>query len=80
MRRLVGQSLRRPSMSELEVMLRRPLGDPDLRLVFLGGQEALPTEPGRTAKVVRHAATAGTRFAEAVMTTATRSGCARSIF
>ena len=57
MKRLVGQSLRRPSRGELEVMLRGPLGDPDLRLVFLGGQEALPTEPGRAIKVVRHEGT-----------------------
>src|SRR5215212_9527041 len=36
-------------------MLRRPLGDPDLRLVLLGGREApLPTEPGRDVKLVRH--------------------------
>src|SRR5215204_1644610 len=37
MKRLVEQSLRRPSSNELEAMLRGPLGDPDLRLVFLGG-------------------------------------------
>src|SRR4051794_20435915 len=36
MKRLVGESLRAPSRGELEVMLRDPLGDPDLRLVFLG--------------------------------------------
>jgi signal transduction histidine kinase len=53
MKRLVGQSLRGPSRGELEVMLRGPLGDPDLRLVFLGDQEALPTVPGRTVTVVR---------------------------
>src|SRR5215218_5032221 len=36
-------------------MLRGPLGDPDLRLVFLGGEEgALPIEPGRDVKLVRH--------------------------
>jgi signal transduction histidine kinase len=36
-------------------MLRGPLGDPDLRLLFLDGQEApLPAEPGRDVKVVRH--------------------------
>jgi signal transduction histidine kinase len=37
-------------------MRRGPLGDPDLRLVFLEGEEGpLPTEPGRAVKVVRHA-------------------------
>jgi signal transduction histidine kinase len=52
--RLVGQSLRGPSRDELEAMLRGPLGDPDLRLVFLGGQEGpLPSEPGRDVKLVR---------------------------
>jgi signal transduction histidine kinase len=36
-------------------MLRGPLGDPDLRLVFLGGRDRpLPTEPGRDVKLVRH--------------------------
>jgi len=55
MEQLVGQSLRRPSSNELEAMLRGPLGDPDLRLVFLGGQEeARPTEPGRDVKLMRH--------------------------
>src|SRR5215213_2602792 len=52
---LVGQSLRRPSNDELEAMLRGALGDPDLRLVFLGGQEeARPAEPGRAVKLMRH--------------------------
>ena len=32
--RMVRHSLRRPSRSELEAMLREPLGDPELRLVF----------------------------------------------
>jgi signal transduction histidine kinase len=55
MRRLVGQSLRRPSRHALETMLRGPLGDPDLRLVFLGGNEASPpTEPDRDVKVLHH--------------------------
>jgi signal transduction histidine kinase len=55
MKRLVGQSLRGPSRDELEAMLRGPLGDPALRLVFLGGQEgAPPTEPGRDVTLVRH--------------------------
>ena len=55
MRRLVGQSLRRPSKHELEAMLRGPLGDPDLRLVFLdGARQPPPAEPGRDVKIVRH--------------------------
>jgi signal transduction histidine kinase len=55
LKRLVGQSLRGPSRDELEVMLRGPLGDPDLRLIFLGDEAGtLPTEPGRDVKVVRH--------------------------
>jgi signal transduction histidine kinase len=54
-KRLVGQSLRRPSKDELEGMLRDPLGDPDLRLVFLGGQEGPPpAEPGRDITLSRH--------------------------
>ncbi len=53
MRRLVGQSLRKPSRDELEGMVRGPLGDPDLRLVFLGRQDApLLTEPGRDVTLV----------------------------
>jgi signal transduction histidine kinase len=55
LKRLVGQSLRGPSRDELEVMLRGPLGDPDLRLIFLGDEVGpLPTEPGRDVKLVRH--------------------------
>ncbi|HET9738311.1 MAG TPA: ATP-binding protein [Solirubrobacteraceae bacterium] len=55
MEQLVGQSLRGPSRDELEAMLRGPLGDPNLRLVFLGGEEeAQPTEPGRAVKLLRH--------------------------
>jgi signal transduction histidine kinase len=54
-KRLVGQSLRRPSRDDLEAMLRGPLGDPDLRLVFLGGQdEPPPTAPGRAVRIVPH--------------------------
>jgi signal transduction histidine kinase len=34
MRRIVSESLRRPSLRELEAMLRGPLGDPGLRLAF----------------------------------------------
>ena len=53
--RLVGQSLRGPSRDELEAMLRGPVGDPDLRLIFLSDEEdPLPTEPGRDVKLVRH--------------------------
>jgi signal transduction histidine kinase len=48
--RLVRQSLRRPSLPELEAMLREPLSDPDLRLVFLDGKSETaadpPLEPG----------------------------------
>jgi signal transduction histidine kinase len=55
MTQLVGQSLRGLSRDELEAMLRGPLGDPDLRLVFLGGRDGpLPTEPGRDVRLVRH--------------------------
>ena len=55
MKRLVAQSVRGPSRDELETMLRGPLGDPDLRLVFLDGQEGpVPTEPGRDVKLVGH--------------------------
>src|ERR671921_2071236 len=39
MKRLLGQSLRKPSRNELEALLRGTLGDPDLRLVFLGSQD-----------------------------------------
>ena len=55
LKRLVGQSVRGPARDELEGMLRGPLGDPDLRLVFLGDRVGpLPTEPGRDVKLVRH--------------------------
>jgi signal transduction histidine kinase len=55
MQELIRHSLRGPSRDELETMLRGPLGDPDLRLVFLGGPDGpLPTEPGRDVKLVRH--------------------------
>lgn len=57
MKRLVEQSLRGQCRDELEAMLRGPLGDPDLRLVFLSGHEAPPTEPGRDVKLVRHEGT-----------------------
>jgi signal transduction histidine kinase len=55
MQQLVGQSLRGPSKDELEAMLRGPLGDPDLRLVFLGSHaEVPPSEPGRDVKLIHH--------------------------
>ncbi|HEY1366468.1 MAG TPA: ATP-binding protein [Gaiellaceae bacterium] len=34
LRRIVGESLRRPTLRELEALLRAPLGDPGLRLGF----------------------------------------------
>ena len=34
LRQMTVDSLRRPSLRELEALLRRPLGDPDLRLAF----------------------------------------------
>ncbi|HEY6652872.1 MAG TPA: histidine kinase, partial [Solirubrobacterales bacterium] len=52
---LVRQSLRRPSRPELEAMLRQPLGDPNLRLVFLDGKSETaadqPLEPGPAREV-----------------------------
>jgi signal transduction histidine kinase len=56
--RLVRQSLRRPSLPELEAMLREPLGDPDLRLVFLDGKSETAADqppeprPGRDVAIV----------------------------
>jgi signal transduction histidine kinase len=56
-RRLVRQSLRRPTKDELEGMLREPLGDPDLQLVFANNADSAPstppTPPGRDVKIVR---------------------------
>jgi signal transduction histidine kinase len=49
--RLVRQSLRRPSKGELEAILREPLGDPDLRLVFRDAEHAA-APPGRAVTVV----------------------------
>jgi len=58
LQQLFGQSLRRPSQRELEAMLREPLGDPRLRLVFAdprtgswagadaGALASRPPEPG----------------------------------
>src|SRR5215216_1001572 len=55
MKQLLTQSLRRPSREELETMLRGPLGDRDLRLVFLGAQKGpVGTEPGRDVTLVGH--------------------------
>ncbi len=56
--RLVQQSLRRPSLPELEAMVREPLGDPDLRLMFLDGtsettaDQLLEPGPGREVTIV----------------------------
>src|SRR4051794_39618252 len=58
MKRLVRQTFQGPSEDELEAMLRGPLGDPDLRLVFIGGRDRPPpTEPGRDVTLVRHGGT-----------------------
>jgi signal transduction histidine kinase len=52
---LVQQALQRPSRDELEAMLRDQLGDPDLRLIFLRGQEgSLRAEPGRAVTLISH--------------------------
>ena len=61
MERLVEQSLHHPSKQELEVMLREPLGDPQLRLQFLPDRAADPDAerpaveagPGRDVTVVQ---------------------------
>ena len=62
LRRLVGDSLGRPSLDQLEAMVREPLGDPGLRLGFwrpstrdwVGGDGAVlePPAPGQTLSVV----------------------------
>jgi signal transduction histidine kinase len=54
LQRLVRQSLRRPSRGELEALLREPLGDPGLQLVFL---EPGPSggDPGRARPVTAEA-------------------------
>lgn len=53
-RRLVAQSLRRPTKDELEAMLREPLGDPDLELTFRVDAGAAPPPPrGRDVRLVR---------------------------
>ena len=62
MERLVVQSLHRPSNQELEVMLRGPLGDPQLQLQVLpdratGSDDerpAIEAGPGRKVTVVQH--------------------------
>jgi signal transduction histidine kinase len=67
LQRLVRQSLRRPSLGQLEAMLREPLGDPRLRLAFWDVRTATwkganadslfePPEPGSglDATVVEH--------------------------
>ncbi|HET6548106.1 MAG TPA: histidine kinase [Solirubrobacter sp.] len=55
--RLVRQSLRRPSEQELETLLREPLGDPELQLVFARAGVLQTDEPGagRDVTVVAHA-------------------------
>jgi hypothetical protein len=58
LKRLVEESLDHPSKPQLEVMLREPLGDPQLRLHFLDcatGARAtgIETGPGRELMVVR---------------------------
>ena len=61
MGRLVEQSLDHPSKQELEVMLREPLGDPQLRLQFLADRatdpdaerQAVEAGPGREVTVVQ---------------------------
>ena len=60
MERLLEQSLNHPSKQELEVMLREPLGDPQLRLQFLqddatepdAARRAVEAGPGREVTVV----------------------------
>ncbi|MFL5674098.1 MAG: sensor histidine kinase [Chloroflexota bacterium] len=55
---LVRQALQRPSRDELQAMLRAHLGDPRLRLVFLGGQQGSPdAEPGRAMTLISHEGT-----------------------
>jgi signal transduction histidine kinase len=61
--RLLEQSLNHPSKGELEIMLREPLGDPQLRLQFLQDDAAEPdlerraveAGPGRDVTVVQRA-------------------------
>jgi signal transduction histidine kinase len=49
LRQMVGESLRRPSLVELEALLRRPLGDPRLQLAFRKrGHSAWTDGDGRT--------------------------------
>jgi signal transduction histidine kinase len=50
MMRLVEQSLNRPSTQDLEVLLREPLGDPQLRLQFLADPARSPDAEDRTIK------------------------------
>jgi signal transduction histidine kinase len=63
LRRIVEESLRRPTLGELETMLREPLGDPELRLAFWDSG----TWVGESGDVV----TAG---ADRVLTTVERDG------
>ncbi len=59
LRRIVEESLRRPTLPELEAMLREPLGDPGLRLAFRssagwidGTGEPVSSAPDRVLTVV----------------------------
>jgi hypothetical protein len=45
LRQMVGASLRRPTLRELEDFLRRPLGDPMLRLAWIDGHGGPPERP-----------------------------------
>ena len=60
MKQLVEQSLDHPSKQELEMMLRAPLGDPQLRLQFLDGvtesdaeRRVIEAAPGRDVTMVQ---------------------------
>src|SRR4029079_8518632 len=54
LKRLVGRSLQGSSPQELGTMLRGPLGDPDLQVVFARDWRP-PVEPGRDVTFVRQA-------------------------
>jgi signal transduction histidine kinase len=50
---MVQHAMQRPSRDELEATLRAQLGDPDLRLFFLGPQDASPrSQPSRAVTVI----------------------------
>lgn len=58
MQRLLEQSLQHPTKREFEVMLREPLGDPQLELQFVperaGDDEPIEPERGRAVTMFRH--------------------------